>query len=244
MGKYTSLKVVSTAAKKAGGSKSKSGSTSKKSGKKQLENASSVDLRQPKDRDPKISNDSGTQEVIDTLRPLIDFGLSTQDLVAIGNDKNSTQIEFGNHVFTKWIDDHNARWSQALPRFDSPFQDFYAKFSVEVRVNMIFDEYDNDWQRVLAFLISIFEDDDKNTEYIWGVRAIALQVAQQIPFSFFDIGLLGDSTIQQDDLYFCRDDSNPRLRQETPLVQFWLICATMFDHPWTMMFDEFLEVTP
>ncbi|CAJ1943916.1 unnamed protein product, partial [Cylindrotheca closterium] len=236
--------VVSTAAKKAGGSKSKSGSTSKKSGKKRLENASSVDLRQPKDRDPKISNDSGTKEVIDTVRPLIDFGLSTQDLVAIGYDKNSTQIEFGNHVFTKWIDDHNARWSQALPRFDSPFQDFYAKFSVEVRVNMIFDEYDNDWQRVLGFLISIFEDDDKNTEYIWGVRAIALQVAQQIPFSFFDIGLLGDSTIQQDDLYFCRDDSNPRLRQETPLVQFWLICATMFDHPWTMMFDEFLEVTP
>ncbi|CAJ1931491.1 unnamed protein product [Cylindrotheca closterium] len=201
MGKYTSLKVVSTAAKKAGGSKSKSGSTSKKSGKKRLENASSVDLRQPKDRDPKISNDSGTQEVIDTLRPLIDFGLSTQDLVAIGYDKNSTQIEFGNHVFTKWIDDHNARWSQALPRFDSPFQDFYAKFSVEVRVNMIFDEYDNDWQRVLGFLISIFEDDDKNTEYIWGVRAIALQVAQQIPSSFFDVGLLGDSTIQQDDLY-------------------------------------------
>ncbi|CAJ1960241.1 unnamed protein product [Cylindrotheca closterium] len=132
MGKYTSLKVVSTAAKKAGGSKSKSGSTSKKSGKKQLENASSVDLHQPKDRDPKISNDSGTQEVIDTVRPLIDCGLSTQDLVAIGYDKNSTQIEFGNHVFTKWIDDHNARWSQALPRFDSPFQDFYAKFSVEV----------------------------------------------------------------------------------------------------------------
>ncbi|CAJ1953563.1 unnamed protein product [Cylindrotheca closterium] len=128
MGKYTSLKVVSTAAKKAGGSKSKSGSTSKKSGKKRLENASSVELRQPKDRDPKISNDSGTKEVINTLRPLIDFGLSTQDLVAIGYDKNSTQIEFGNHVFTKWMDDHNAHWSQALPRFDSPFQDFYAKF--------------------------------------------------------------------------------------------------------------------
>ena len=221
----------------------KSVSFTKKSGKKRLENASVVDLRQPKDRDPQTNNDPSIHAVIDSLQPLFDFGLSTQELVSIGYDRNSTQIQFGNEVFIKWIDEHNGRWTQALQRFDSPFQDFYAKFSVEVRVNMIFAEHENDWRRVLKFLISIFDADsvdqaDKNTEYIWGVRAIALQVAQQIPFSFFDIGLLSNPKISQDDLYFSRDDrTNPRLRHDTPLVQFWLICASLFDHPWTMLFD-------
>ena len=228
----------------------KSVSFTKKSGKKRLENASVVDLRQPKDRDPQTNNDPSIHAVIDSLQPLFDFGLSTQELVSIGYDRNSTQIQFGNEVFIKWIDEHNGRWTQALQRFDSPFQDFYAKFSVEVRVNMIFAEHENDWRRVLKFLISIFDADsvdqaDKNTEYIWGVRAIALQVAQQIPFSFFNIGLLSNPKISQDDLYFSRDDrTNPRLRHDTPLVQFWLICASLFDHPWTMLFDEFLDDTP
>ncbi|CAJ1968797.1 unnamed protein product [Cylindrotheca closterium] len=49
MGKYTSLKVVSTTANKAGGSTFKSVSVAKKSRKKRLENPSAVDLRQPKD---------------------------------------------------------------------------------------------------------------------------------------------------------------------------------------------------
>jgi len=228
----------------------KSVSFTKKSGKERLENASVVDLRQPKEMDPQTNNDPSIQAVIDSLQPLFDFGLSTQEIVAIGYDKNSTQIQFGNDVFIKWIDEHNDRWTQALPRFDSPFQDFYAKFSVEVRVNMIFAEHENDWRRVAKFLISIFDDDaldqeKKKTEYIWGVRAIALQVSQQIPFSFFDIGLLSNKKISQDDLYFSRDDLlNPRLRQETPLVQFWLICSAMFDHPWAMLFDEFLDATP
>ncbi|CAJ1954252.1 unnamed protein product [Cylindrotheca closterium] len=250
MGKYTSLKVVSMTANKAGMSTPKSVSVTKKSGKKRLENASAVDLRQPKDRDPSVNNDSEIKELIASLPPLIDFGLSTHDLVAIGYDYNSTKISFGNSIFNKWMEDHNDWWTKALPRFDSPFKDFYANYSVEVRVNMIFAQYENDWRQVLRFLISLFEDDalditDKNTEYTWGVRAIALQVAQQIPFSFFDIGLVNDSKVSQEDLYFLRDDpTNPALQNETPLVQFWLMCASMFDHPWTMLFNEFLEESP
>ncbi|CAJ1938537.1 unnamed protein product, partial [Cylindrotheca closterium] len=115
---------------------------------------------------------------------------------------------------------------------------------------MLFAQYANDWRRVLKFLISLFDNDalgkvEKNTEYTWGVKAIALQVAQQIPFSFFDVGLVNDSKVPQEDLYFLRDNrSNPALRNETPLVQFWLMCASIFDHPWTMLFDEFLEESP
>ncbi|CAJ1933857.1 unnamed protein product [Cylindrotheca closterium] len=250
MGKSTSLKVVSTTANKAGGSTPKSVSVAKKSDKKSLENASAVDLRQPKDRDPSVNNDSEIQELIASLPPLIDFGLSTHELIAIGYDYNSTKISFGNSIFNQWMEDHNDRWTQALPRFDSPFKDLYANYSVEVRVNMLFAQYANDWRRVLKFLISLFDDDalgkvEKNTEYTWGVRAIALQVAQQIPFSFFDFGLVNDSKVPQEDLYFLRDDrSNPALRNETPLVQFWLMCASIFDHPWTMLFDEFLEEFP
>ncbi|CAJ1966186.1 unnamed protein product [Cylindrotheca closterium] len=250
MGKSTSLKVVSTTANKAGGSTPKSVSVAKKSGKKRLENASAVDLRQPKDRDPTVNNDSEIRELIASLPPLIDFGLSTHELIAIGYDYNSTKISFGNSIYNQWMEEHNDRWTQALPRFDSPFKDLYANYSVEVRVNMLFAQYANDWRRVLKFLISLFDDDalgnvEKTTEYTWGVRAIALQVAQQIPFSFFDVGLVNDSKVPQEDLYFLRDDrTNPALRNETPLVQFWLMCASIFDHPWTMLFDEFLEESP
>ncbi|CAJ1954079.1 unnamed protein product [Cylindrotheca closterium] len=173
MGKYTSLKVVLTTVNKAGGSTSKSVSVAKKSGKKRLENASAVDLRQPKDRDPSGTNDSEIQELIASFPPLIDFGLSTHDLVAIGYDYNSTKILFGNSIFNQWMENHNNRWTQALPRFDSPFKDLYATYSVEVRVNMLFAQYANDWRRVLKFLILLFDDDavgsvDKNTEYTWG----------------------------------------------------------------------------
>ncbi|CAJ1951627.1 unnamed protein product [Cylindrotheca closterium] len=250
IGKSTSLKVVSTTANKAGGSTPKSVSVAKKRGKKRLENASAVDLRQPKDRDPSVNNESEIQELIASLPPLIDFGLSTHHLIAIGYNYNSTKILFGNSIFNQWMENHNDRWTQALPRFDSQFKDLYANYSVEVRVNMLFAQYANDWRRVLKFLISLFDDDalgkvEKNTEYTWGVRAIALQVAQQIPFSFFDVGLVNDSKVPQEDLYFLRDDrSNPALRNETPLVQFWLMCASIFDHPWTMLFDEFLEESP
>ncbi|CAJ1926841.1 unnamed protein product [Cylindrotheca closterium] len=250
MGKSTSLKVVSTTANKAGGSTPKSVSVAKKSGKKRLENASAVDLRQPKDRDPTVNNDSEIRELIASLPPLIDFGLSTHELIAIGYDYNSTKISFGNSIYNQWMEEHNDRWTQALPRFDSPFKDLYANYSVEVRVNMLFAQHANDWRRVLKFLISLFDDDalgnvEKTTEYTWGVRAIALQVAQQIPFSFFDVGLVNDSKVPQEDLYFLRDDrTNPALRNETPLVQFWLMCASIFDHPWTMLFDEFLEESP
>ncbi|CAJ1969823.1 unnamed protein product, partial [Cylindrotheca closterium] len=201
-------------------------------------------------RDPSVNNDLEIQELIASLPPLIDFGLSTHKLIAIGYDYNSTKISFGNSTFNQWMEDHNDRWTQALPRFDSPFKDLYANYSVGVRVNMLFAQYANDWRRVLKFLISLFDNDalgnvEKTTEYTWGVRAIALQVAQQIPFSFFDVGLVNDSKVPQEDLYFLRDDRmNPALRNETPLVQFWLMCASIFDHPWTMLFDEFLEESP
>ncbi|CAJ1950340.1 unnamed protein product [Cylindrotheca closterium] len=158
MGKSTSLKVVSTTANKAGGSTPKSVSVAKKSGEKRLENASAVDLRQPKDRDPSVNNDSEIQELIASLPPLIDFGLSTHDLVAIGYDYNSTKISFGNSIFNQWMENHNNRWTQALPRFDSPFKDLYANYSIEGRVNMLFAQYANDWRRVLKFLISLFDD--------------------------------------------------------------------------------------
>ena len=65
-------------------------SFTKKSGKKRLENASVVDLRQPKDRDPQTNNDPSIQAVIDSIQPLFDFGLSTQELVSIGYDRNSS----------------------------------------------------------------------------------------------------------------------------------------------------------
>ncbi|CAJ1951617.1 unnamed protein product [Cylindrotheca closterium] len=159
MGKSTSLKVVSTTANKAGGSTPKSVSIAKKSGKKRLENASAVDLRQPKDRDPSVHNESEIQELIASLPPLIDFGLSTHDLIAIGYDYNSTKILFGNSIFNQWMENHNDRWTQALPRFDSQFKDLYANYSVEVRVNMLFAQYANDWRQVLKFLISLFDDD-------------------------------------------------------------------------------------
>ncbi|CAJ1967889.1 unnamed protein product [Cylindrotheca closterium] len=84
MGKSTSLKVVSTTANKAGGFTPKSVSVAKKSGKKRLENASAVDLRQPKERDPSVNNDSEIQELIASLPPLIEFGLSAHKLIAIG----------------------------------------------------------------------------------------------------------------------------------------------------------------
>ncbi|CAJ1934830.1 unnamed protein product [Cylindrotheca closterium] len=103
MGKSTSLKVVSTTANKAGGSTPKSVSVAKKSGKKRLENASAVDLRQPKDRDPTVNNDSEIRELIASLPPLIDFGLSTHELIAIGYDYNSTKISFGNSIYNQWM---------------------------------------------------------------------------------------------------------------------------------------------
>ncbi|CAJ1962518.1 unnamed protein product [Cylindrotheca closterium] len=78
-----------------------------------------------------------------------------------------------------------------------------------------------------------------------GGESNCLQVAQQIPFSFFNLGLVNDAKVSQEDLYFSRDDlTNPALQNETPLVQFWLMCASIFDHPWTMLFDEFLEESP
>ncbi|CAJ1956587.1 unnamed protein product [Cylindrotheca closterium] len=174
MGKYTSLKVVSTTANKAGGSTSKSVSVAKKSEEKRLENASAVDLCQPKDRDPSGNNISEIQELIAFFSPLIDFGLSTHDLVAIGYNYNSTKILFGNSIFNQWMETHNNWLTQALPRFDSPFKDPYANYSVEVRVNMLFAQYANDWRQALKFLISLFDDDamgnvDKNMEYTWGV---------------------------------------------------------------------------
>ncbi|CAJ1938192.1 unnamed protein product, partial [Cylindrotheca closterium] len=90
MGKSTSLKVVSTTANKVGGSTPKS-----------------VDLGQPKDRDPTVNNDSEIRELIASLPPLIDFGLSTHKLIAIRYNYNSTKILFGNSTFNQWMDNNN-----------------------------------------------------------------------------------------------------------------------------------------
>ncbi|CAJ1946158.1 unnamed protein product [Cylindrotheca closterium] len=43
---------------------------------------------------------------------------------------------------------------------------------------------------------------------------------------------------QNNNQFFDRDKSDPRLRLENPFVGFWLICSEMFDYPWATTFDN------
>ena len=249
MAKHELQKPLPTATRKAVGTKHKKDDPAKKNEKKRSDtskSAESADLRQPKDRDP-------TQQQVDILKPTLahiwNTGVLSSDLVQLSIDYGNQQ-KIGNYLFLQWIEDEDLHklWDGPFKRFDSYRNDVMGATTLEAKINKLFKDLDGDWEKVLKFLVTCFEFDnvhDNNSEYMWIVRAIAMQTAQIDPSTLFDINLPATtSKLAQASLYFASElPDDPRLRHELPLAGFWLLCATLFDHPWNVAFQDKLETT-
>lgn len=253
MGKTPTTKAVATAAKRTSGLKSKSPTISKKVGKKRFDSLTSVDLRQPKDPEPSSEYD----RLWKALDQIGDSGLWTSSLVETGLRKND-ELVVGNSKFRDWLDAHNEVWKKLGPfnTTSSLFKDFDdTVVTLQVKAINLLEQADGNWEHVWYLIYTLFDVDmfvpNLNDPYHWSVRELVIGMSQQNPFTFFEFNALFDRTDKEAswraDRHFdhsSRSSGNPCLSHQCPIVKIWIMCSTLFEHPWASDFDEFIEKQP
>jgi hypothetical protein len=210
-----------------------------------------VDLRQPKDPDPS----SEYERLWKALEQIGEHGLWTSSLVETGLRKNDDLL-VGNTKFRDWLDAHNDVWKK-LGSFDrsiSPFKDFDETIvTLNDKACNLLEHADGNWEHVWYLIYSLFDVNCPNLDdpYHWSVRELVMGISQQNPFIFFDFHSLFDRDDKQAswlaDRFFDTSsgmNGNPSLVHHRPIVKIWIMCLTLFDHPWASEFDEFLEKLP
>ena len=208
-----------------------SSAVAKKNGEKQAKNASDVDLRQPKDRDPIDPIQNSYVDLLEALTPLFSNGLFSSELVSIGMEL-AVDFSPGNELFDHWLDKHTEMWNQPCDCFDAPYDDFDGMHTVESKVELLFEQL-GEWEHVLHLLATSFDVDSAkshNSDYYWSVRCLAIRVSQYNPFTFFNVDALETTPPSEhkhlfyDNIY---EPGNPRLRHKRPMARFGL-CIPLF----------------